>query len=355
MTQNLNIAIIGAGIAGLMTAHRLTQASQGKWRITLFEKGTIAGRGNGQASANSLGALIPYPFTKQGDFHNKQRQSLRQWVDIIEKIGATDAYFPTGRLQLFNTQSQAEHGTATVAASSGVQRMITNTEINQKYPEVSNSYGGMFCQLSAYIHPQTMLKKLAENVRKNGGIIIENWRKKCGNKAEIWQELATFDHVIVCNGVWANDLLDVHPEKSVKRNSLTRITPIKGQALRVQLPAAAPAVILRNQSTYIIPDTSDNAAQNIVHIGSTSEDVGFDLSCDEATAQNLLTKAATMLPMVKESKILNHWAGLRPRRPTEAPLVQRLNEKIIFATGHHKIGLCLAPLVADLVLEEINS
>lgn len=353
MTQNTppKIAIIGAGITGLMTAYYLTKAGL---NATVLERETIGGSGNGQASANSLGALIPYPFTKQGDFHNLQRQSLRQWVDIIEEIGAADAYFPTGRLQLFNTQKQAEHGTATVAASGGAQHLVSAVEINEKYPKISNTYGGMHCNLSAYIHPQNVLKKLAAKVRQNGGRITENWRQNSGNEAEIWQQLNDFDLTIICNGVWANELLQTHPEKSVKQYTLAHITPIKGQALRVKLPNPAPNIILRNQSTYIIPDTSDLSAQNIVHIGSSSEDMGFDLSCDEATARELIEKAATMLPMVKEGKILNHWAGLRPRRPSDAPLIQRLNQKTIFATGHHKIGLCLAPLVAGLVLAEIH-
>ena len=47
-------------------------------------------------------------------------------------------------------------------------------------------------------------------------------------------------------------------------------------------------------------------------------------------------------------------AGLRPMTPDNLPLIGRLSERVIAATGHGRNGVLLTPLTADAVLAELS-
>jgi glycine oxidase len=46
-------------------------------------------------------------------------------------------------------------------------------------------------------------------------------------------------------------------------------------------------------------------------------------------------------------------AGLRPGTPDNAPLIGRLDDRVLVATGHHRNGILLAPVTARLVAAEL--
>jgi glycine oxidase len=67
----------------------------------------------------------------------------------------------------------------------------------------------------------------------------------------------------------------------------------------------------------------------------------------------LLRDAAELVPGVLELEIEELVAGLRPGTPDNLPIVRRLDDRVIAATGHHRNGILLAPLTAELVVAEL--
>jgi glycine oxidase len=67
----------------------------------------------------------------------------------------------------------------------------------------------------------------------------------------------------------------------------------------------------------------------------------------------LLRDASELVPGILECEVEELLAGLRPGTPDNAPLIGRLDERVVVATGHHRNGILLAPVTARLVAAEL--
>src|SRR5262249_61387606 len=85
-------------------------------------------------------------------------------------------------------------------------------------------------------------------------------------------------------------------------------------------------------------------------VGATVEEQGFD---DKITAGGLLTlleAAWRAVPAVEELPVPEIWVGHRPGSRDDAPILgPGPAEGLIYATGHHRNGILLAPVTADAI------
>jgi glycine/D-amino acid oxidase-like deaminating enzyme len=92
-------------------------------------------------------------------------------------------------------------------------------------------------------------------------------------------------------------------------------------------------------------------------VGATVEDVGFDERATVAGVTGLLDAAREVLPAVTRAHFEAVRVGLRPATADDLPIVgwSHVVPKLLYATGHYRNGVLLAPLtarlVADLVLD----
>ncbi len=114
------------------------------------------------------------------------------------------------------------------------------------------------------------------------------------------------------------------------------IVPRKGQMLRVAVPADKPLhEVHRAGHVYIVPRTAGPQAGTAL-IGATVEDAGFDISTHPGALQQLRVAAAALAPQTAfaaEAPLLESWAGLRPSTPDFLPVIGRLRERELIATG----------------------
>jgi glycine oxidase len=148
------------------------------------------------------------------------------------------------------------------------------------------------------------------------------------------------DQVVLAAGAWSAALADV------------RVHPVKGQLLHLRTrEGAAPLAgrIIRTPRCYIVPRPDGR-----VVVGATSEEKGFDTSVDGGAVHRLLEAAGEVLPDVWELEFVRVIAGLRPATPDNRPLIGRSDtEGLIYATGHYRNGILLAPLTAQRVVESL--
>ena len=69
--------------------------------------------------------------------------------------------------------------------------------------------------------------------------------------------------------------------------------------------------------------------------------------------RDLVADAEIVLPAIAEYALADADAGLRPMTPDNLPLLGRVDDRTVLATGHGRNGLLLAPLTADAVLAEL--
>src|ERR1700710_702604 len=85
-----------------------------------------------------------------------------------------------------------------------------------------------------------------------------------------------------------------------------------------------------------------------VVVGATVEERGFDTTVTADGVFRLLEAAREVLPDVGELEFVEAAARLRPGTPDNAPLIGD-RDGSIWATGHHRNGILLAPITAAAV------
>ena len=128
------------------------------------------------------------------------------------------------------------------------------------------------------------------------------------------------------------------------------VTPLKGQIVRLE--GLSPPLEYHVAGPGAVVQKADGK----LWAAATEEEAGFDLSTTSQAREDLLDRAAQVLPAVKQSGILEQTACLRPRTPDGLPILGKVPERdnLYLATGGGKKGVLLAPamgrVLADLIV-----
>jgi glycine oxidase len=130
------------------------------------------------------------------------------------------------------------------------------------------------------------------------------------------------------------------------------VRPVKGEILRLQAdPADVPFTrtirgSVEGRSVYLVARSNGE-----VVVGATMQEAGFDTTVRAGAVHDLLHAAISLVPALEELRLVEALAGLRPGTPDNAPLLGPSPVPgLVFATGHHRNGVLLAPFTADAIL-----
>jgi glycine oxidase len=87
-----------------------------------------------------------------------------------------------------------------------------------------------------------------------------------------------------------------------------------------------------------------------VVVGATVEERGFDTTVTAGGVHRLLEAAWEVLPEIEELELVEAAARLRPATPDNAPVIGE-RDGVIWATGHFRNGVLLAPVTAGAVTD----
>ncbi|MFJ4845915.1 glycine oxidase ThiO [Streptomyces sp. NPDC088733] len=138
---------------------------------------------------------------------------------------------------------------------------------------------------------------------------------------------------------------------------LPPVRPVKGQVLRLRVPAAyAPFLsrtvraVVRGAHVYLVPRENGELV-----VGATSEEMGWDTTVTAGGVYELLRDAHELVPGLTELPLVETVAGLRPGSPDNAPMLGRTAlDGLLVATGHHRNGVLLTPLTGDVMAEVLT-
>jgi glycine oxidase len=147
--------------------------------------------------------------------------------------------------------------------------------------------------------------------------------------------------VVNCAGAWSGQ---IGPHAFPTR-------PVKGQMLCLAMPSRTFLKhVIRSPRAYLIPRSDGRLL-----VGATVEEVGFDKRTDPDTIQRLHRAALELVPGLKDARILEDWAGLRPGTPDALPILGATETPGYYvATGHFRDGILLAPITAKLLCAVIE-
>lgn len=146
--------------------------------------------------------------------------------------------------------------------------------------------------------------------------------------------------VVLCAGAWSG-LVDGLPRP-------LPVEPRRGQMLALGAPPGAFRHTIFSASAYLVP-----RADGRVFVGATVERVGFDKRVTAQAIARLIAGARRVAPGLGSAGLVEAWAGLRPGTPDDLPILGPDPEvpNLIYATGHFRNGILLAPVTAEIVLE----
>jgi glycine oxidase len=127
------------------------------------------------------------------------------------------------------------------------------------------------------------------------------------------------------------------------------VRPVKGQILRLRDPAGPGLLrrVLRFGRGYLVPRADGGYV-----LGATVEERGFELAPTAGGIYELLRDAHELVPGISELEIEELSVGLRPGTPDNGPAIGPASVRgLIWATGHYRNGILLAPLTAQLVAD----
>jgi glycine oxidase len=337
--------VVGAGIVGCAVAHEL--ASRGA-HVRLLDMRDV-GQGATRASA---GVLCPYIEGHAAALLQLGVRSLRMYDGFIEAVRADSnvpvEYRRTGTLEVALTDEQAAglRAQAERHAASGVEhRYLDTRETRELEPGLSAEVAGaLLVPEHGYVGVSGLARALADACRARGatilrGAAVRSVEQKLAHVEVVVDEgpLAA-DVVVIAAGSWSSALQIGHAQVPVK--------PVRGQLLQLGFAGPPAARVIWGRDCYLVPWTSGSML-----VGATAEDVGFDESATVAGVRDLLDAACELLPSSWSARLEDVRVGLRPATSDELPIIGHSSAMpgVVFATGHFRNGVLLAPLTARLV------
>lgn len=348
-----DIAVIGAGVIGTAIAYEL--AVRGASVTVLDCRGT--GLGSTQAAA---GMLVPYLEGFGRPLLPLAAKSLDMYDAFVDTVsrdsGISVRYERSGSLQVATSEEpidELEH-VASGARGAGLECEILDARAAreaepQLTPDVTCA---LFIRSHGFVVPADLTAALSAAALKHGARLrmparAERVRQDDGHLSIDIDSGAsmTANHVVIAAGSWSGHLeIDGAPPLPMK--------PIRGQL--VQLASDAPRLkrIVWGPRCYLVP-----ADRRTIFVGATVEDAGFDERTTVAGVRDLLDAACDLVPHLWHATFAGARAGLRPSTADEMPIIGRSARVpgLVYATGHYRNGVLLAPLtaraVAGLVLD----
>jgi glycine oxidase len=144
-------------------------------------------------------------------------------------------------------------------------------------------------------------------------------------------------HAVLAPGAWAGSIAGAPALKAV--------TPSRGQL--VSYAGIGLRHVTYGPRGYLVPRGGATIA------GSTMENVGFDAVTTPDGMARVTSAASEIAPALGALASTSRWAGLRPVTPDMLPLLGTAPEhpEIVYATGHSRNGILLAPLTGKTVAE----
>jgi glycine oxidase len=341
-----DLVVVGAGIVGLACAWRATQAGVS---VLVLERGEPGA----QASAVAAGMLAPVTEAAFGE-----EELLRlgvagraEWpafaAELSERSGVDLEYRESGALVVAVDRDDAEElrRLNELQRSLGLDaRWLTGRECRRLEPGLSPRVaGGVLAPQDGSVDPRAVVRALVAVLEHEGvevrcdmevTAVGESGGRVTG--LETSRGPVTAGRVLVAGGAWSGALHASGPA----------IRPVKGQIVRLRGAPLAERVV-RTPRCYVVCRPSGE-----IVIGATSEERGFDTTVTAGAVHRLIEAAWEVLPDVEERELVEASAGLRPATPDNRPAIGAAGpEGLLWATGHHRSGVLLAPLTATAVVE----
>ncbi len=358
--QRSDVLVVGGGVIGLAVAWRARLSGMS---VVMLERETIGAR---CASAVAAGMLAPVSEVEFGDAGRRTLElgvrSAASWPDFAAELerasGVAVGLRPSGTLVVARDADEARELERQFAFREELglrAARLTPSAARELEPALAPTVRlALHAPDDHSVDPRRVLVALRRACEQAGVELRERAPvarlEVAGGDQSSGVLLASGERVqagrvVIAAGAWSAEL-DGLPEYA-----RVAVRPLKGQILRLRDPAGPGLLrrVLRFEGGYVVP--RDDGAYVL---GATVEERGFEEQPTAGGVYELLRRARELLPGVLEWQIEELSVGFRPATPDNTPVIGRgALDGLLWATGHHRNGILLAPLTAQLVVDAL--
>jgi D-amino-acid dehydrogenase len=389
----MNIAIVGAGIVGIATAHALLDEGHSVLLIDKGQPGGATSRGNAAtiahtdilplASPGMIGKAAGWLTDPVGPLAVRPRYlpTLLPWlarlllasrpaaiersIQGIVPLQALSMAAWQRRLQALDLEGELNHhgflycfdSTATFEDAKKVYGRQRDLGIEVQLfdrdgtlalePELADTFVGsaLFPAVAHVSDPFELSQKLAASLRQRGAAVIERDVMGVGLDGDNpWiassdGSVLQADRVVIATGAWSKQLAkglgDSVPLETERGYNATMSEP----GVSFKRP-----VLFEGHGFVITP------LKTGLRVGGAVELASVDAAPNWARVEALLKKAKSFVPGLKEDG-RKDWMGCRPSLPDSLPVISRsrATPRVLYAFGHAHHGLTQAAATAELI------
>lgn len=354
-SRHPDVVVIGGGLIGCSIALRLAQAGL---RVSVVERGMPGA----EASSAAAGMLSPQSEALEpGPFFDLCMASRRMYPGFAREVEALSGfrvdYRRDGTLLVATSEPERRElqglyhaqkkmglpisrlgGKALHSRVAGLSPRIDEGLLIPGDHSIDNeklsAAVALACaRLGVEIRPETTVARIVLKKNRVEHLRLINDR---GGSERVFA-----GHFVLAAGCWSAALVKPLGIRLPMR-------PCLGQMMEFESPQALPLVV-RAGHAYLVPRSD----RRIV-VGTTSDYVGFEKGVTAKGLRSLLEGALKIFPQFEQYKFLRAWSGLRPDTADHLPILGRGEiPNLIFATGHFRNGILLAPITARMIRDLI--
>lgn len=318
-------------------------------KVVVLEK-SIPGAEASSAAAGILGAHAE--AEGPGLMADLLLAGLRRYPAWAEELRArTDldiGFRPGGAMRVGFTERESARalaGSAWMSKHGRRVRKLDGRAARRLEPSLAPVAGGVLFPDDARVDPKVLFRAVHIAARSAGvrfetgayvrRIVVANDRVR-GVAVEGGVEYPA-PCVVLAAGSWSSLVLGTPLDRG-------SVVPARGQMVELETPTPVLSRVVIGPRAYLIPRDDGRTL-----VGSTVEFVGYRREVTARAVRDLLDAAIQMVPALGQATVGATWSNFRPYTADELPVLGRTPvEGLLLATGHHRNGILLAPITAEI-------
>ena len=348
--KKCDVAIAGGGVIGGSIAFELARAGL---RVSVFDRQ----KPGQEASWASAGIISPAPENPRMiatvELAKRSAALYPEFVALVEEIsGQSTGFRRKGTLEALFSHTKVELSTI-IALHHGLglkAEPLRAEDAREVEPALSDEVEAAVLRPDeASIDNRALTSAVLEAAQSSGAEIFPGssvkaiWREgaRCRGLA-LQNEKVEAKWTIIAAGCFSGMIEGI--------SAYAPVRPAKGQMAALRADELKMERVLWSEKVYLVPRNDGR-----ILAGATVEYVGFDKRVTAGGIETILAAAIELAPGLKDARIEEAWAGLRPDSADHLPILGPTDlEGLLMATGHFRSGILLTPITARLMREWVT-